>query len=65
MPEGVIRRKTDRGFGFIQTDSGKDLFFHMSAIEEGSFDDLVEGQRVSYVEGTGPKGARADSVRPL
>jgi CspA family cold shock protein len=65
MAQGIIKRKTDRGFGFIETNKGKDLFFHMSAVEGCSFDDLSEGQSVEYVEGTGPKGPRAESVRPL
>lgn len=64
MSEGTIKRLTDRGFGFIDTGAGKDLFFHMSAVE-GSFDDLREGQRVEFVEGQGPKGPCAESVRPL
>jgi CspA family cold shock protein len=65
MSEGTIKRITDKGFGFIQTASGKDVFFHMSSVEGVSFNELSEGQRVSYVEGTGPKGARAENVRPL
>ena len=65
MSEGTIKRKTDRGFGFIDTGSGKDLFFHMSAVEGASFDDLFEGQRVSFTEGQGQKGPRAEEVRPI
>jgi CspA family cold shock protein len=65
MSEGTIKRLTDKGFGFIQTASGSDVFFHMSAVEGVSFNELREGQRVSYVEGNGPKGPRAENVRPL
>ena len=65
MAEGTIKRLTDRGFGFIDTGSGKDLFFHMSAVEEVSFDQLSEGQRVTYTTGEGPKGPRAENVKPL
>ena len=65
MSEGTIKRKTDRGFGFIDTGTGKDLFFHMSAVEGGSFDDLYEGQRVTFTEGQGQKGPCADRVRPV
>jgi len=64
MAEGTVKRLTDRGFGFIDTGSGKDLFFHMSAVE-GRFEDLREGQRVEFVEGMGQKGPCAESVRPL
>jgi CspA family cold shock protein len=65
MSEGTIKRLTDKGFGFIQTAAGSDVFFHMSAVEGVSFNELHEGQRVSYVEGNGPKGPRAENVRPL
>lgn len=65
MSEGTIKRVTAKGFGFIQTDNGSDVFFHMSSVEGISFNDLQEGQRVSYVEGNGPKGPRAENVRPI
>ena len=67
MPEGTIKRLTDKGFGFIDTGGAKDLFFHMSALKDSgvSYDELEEGQRVEYVEGQGPKGPAADSVTPL
>jgi CspA family cold shock protein len=63
MAEGKIKRLTDKGFGFIETGSGKDLFFHMSAVEGARFEDLQEGQRVSFNEGQGPKGPRAENVK--
>jgi len=65
MAEGTIKRLTEKGFGFIDTGSGKDMFFHMSALEGVRFEELHEGQRVAYVAGHGPKGPRAESVRPL
>lgn len=65
MAEGTIKRKTDRGFGFIRTEKGQDLFFHMSSVEGTTFDELREGQKVAYVEGRGDKGPRAESVKPL
>ena len=65
MAEGTIKRLTDRGFGFIETSGGNDLFFHMSACEECRFDELREGQRVSFNEGRGPKGPRAENVRVI
>ena len=63
MSEGTIKRVTDKGFGFIDTGKGADLFFHMSAIEGARFEDLQPGQRVTYEEGQGPKGPRAEHVR--
>jgi len=65
MAEGTIKRLTDKGFGFIETGSGKDLFFHMSAVEGVRFEDLKQGQRVSFMEGQGPKGPRAENVKVL
>jgi cold shock protein len=63
MAEGKIKRLTDKGFGFIETGSGKDMFFHSSNVEGVSYEELQEGQRVSYTEGVGPKGPRAENVK--
>jgi len=65
MAEGTIKRLTDKGFGFIDTGSGKDMFFHMSACDGVRFDELQEGQQVSFEVGEGPKGPRAENVRVL
>jgi len=63
MPEGTIKQLTTKGFGFISDGTGKDMFFHSSALEDTSFDELQEGQQVSYNVGQGPKGPRAENVR--
>ena len=63
MAEGTIKRLTDRGFGFIDTGGDKDIFFHSSNLEGVAFDQLSEGQRVSYTEGRGEKGPRAENVK--
>jgi CspA family cold shock protein len=65
MAEGTIKRVTDKGFGFIDTGKGQDLFFHMSAVQGVRFEDLRPGQRVSFTEGQGPKGPRAENVKPI
>lgn len=65
MAEGSIKRLTDKGFGFIATASGKDLFFHTSALQGVTFEELRPGQRVEFTEGQGPKGPRAEVVRLL
>ena len=54
MAEGTIKRLTDKGFGFIETGNGTDIFFHMSSLEGVSYEELQEGQRVSFTEGQGP-----------
>lgn len=63
MSEGTIKRLTDKGFGFISNGSGTDMFFHMSAVEGVRFEDLREGQKVTFNETQGPKGPRAENVR--
>jgi cold shock protein len=61
---GTIKRKTDKGFGFIAAPDGTEYFFHQSGCVQTSFDDLREGQRVSFTVGQGPKGPRAENVKP-
>jgi CspA family cold shock protein len=65
MAEGTIKRLTEKGFGFIDTGTGDDIFFHMSNLEDVSFEELREGQKVSFTKGSGPKGPRAENVRVL
>ena len=65
MAEVTIKKVTDKGFGFIETSPGKDIFFHMSSVQGARFEDLRPGQRVSFTEGTGPKGPRAENVKPI
>jgi CspA family cold shock protein len=65
MAEGTIKRLTDKGFGFIDTGSNQDMFFHSSNVEDVRYDELREGQQVTYTEGRGPKGPRAENVRPV
>lgn len=59
--DGTIKRITDKGFGFITTPEGTEYFFHHSACS-ASFDELREGQTVSFTVGQGPKGPRAENV---
>ena len=63
MAEGTIKRLTDKGYGFINTGGGKDLFFHSSSLQGVSFDELREGQKVSFTEGQGEKGPCAENVK--
>ena len=65
MAEGTIKRLTDRGFGFIETADRTDMFFHMSAVEGTTFEQLQEGNRVSFEIGEGPKGPCAEKVQVI
>ena len=62
MPQGIVKKLTDRGFGFIDT-GGKDLFFHKSAMQNATFEELREGQAVEFDEGKSEKGPCAENVR--
>ena len=69
MPKGKIRKLiSDRGFGFITTEEGKDLFFHRSQLQGLDFSSLREGQEVEYEAGTGrggrPEAAKVKSASP-
>jgi CspA family cold shock protein len=61
--EGVIKRiVAEKGYGFIRTHDGKEeYFFHRSACSS-RFDELVEGQNVTFTVVNSPKGPRAESV---
>ena len=64
VANGTIKRLVrDRGFGFIRDDGGQEWFFHRSAVEAGSFDQLNEGQRVTFDEEPSQKGPRAGNIR--
>jgi CspA family cold shock protein len=61
---GTIKRiVSDKGFGFVQAGDGAEYFFHQSACADTRFDDLREGQPVTFDKGQGPKGPRAENVR--
>jgi CspA family cold shock protein len=60
---GTIKRLlNEKGFGFIATAEGIEYFFHQSACAGMTFDELREGQTVSFTIGQGPKGPRAENV---
>ena len=63
MNKGKIARVTDRGFGFISQDGEeKDLFFHASELQDIDFNDLQEGDDVTFEIADGPKGQNAVNV---
>jgi CspA family cold shock protein len=64
MAEGTVKWFNEKkGFGFIETEEGKDLFVHFSAIQDSGFKTLREGQRVSFDVEKGPKGPSAVNVK--
>jgi CspA family cold shock protein len=64
VANGTIKRLVrDRGFGFIRDDGGQEWFFHRSSVTSGQFEQLNEGQRVSFDEEPSAKGPRAGNIR--
>ena len=61
---GTIKTlRAEKGFGFINDSTGKEFFFHQSAIYGEGIDKLREGDSVEFEIGQGPKGPRAENVR--
>jgi len=61
---GTIARLTDRGFGFIKPAEGdKDVFFHARSLVDVMYDDLREGETVTFDLEEGPKGPSAVNVK--
>jgi len=61
--EGVIKKLTDKGFGFITPDGdGKDLFFHSNDVNSPEFNELNEGDRVTFEMEDSDKGPKAVNV---
>ena len=69
MPAGTIKKLVqDKGFGFIATNDGTDVFFHHTTVADQGFDNLEIGQQVEFTVdaqgGNKGKGPRAASVTP-
>jgi CspA family cold shock protein len=63
MEEGKIARLTDRGYGFISREGvDKDLFFHSNELKNAEFNDLREGDLVTFDVAESPKGPNATNV---
>ncbi len=65
MPSGKVKWFNEsKGFGFIEQDSGEDVFVHYTSIQGDGFKTLREGQRVDFEVIQGPKGLKAENVNP-
>jgi CspA family cold shock protein len=66
MRKGTVKWFNEsKGFGFISSDDGDDVFVHYSAIAGDGFKSLVEGDSVSFEVEEGPKGLKAANVMKL
>ena len=63
MSQGTIARLTDKGFGFIKVEGQeKDLFFHSNELQNVKFDELREGDTLTFDIAQSPKGPNAVKV---
>ena len=61
--KGVVKWfNAAKGYGFIQRETGEDVFVHFSAIQTSGYRSLDEGSQVSFVVKKGPKGLQAEDV---
>lgn len=66
MARGTVKWFNDtKGFGFIQQETGEDVFVHYTAITGEGFKTLKEGQEVEFEITEGPKGPQAANVVKL
>ena len=66
MATGTVKWfSNQKGYGFITTDEGKDIFVHYSAVEGDGFKTLQEGMKVQFGVTQGPKGEQAPKVSKL
>ena len=66
MPTGTIKKLvSDRGFGFIAAEDGREYFFHRTGLDTSlNFDSLTGGERVTFEIDPSQKGPRANRVKP-
>ena len=63
MPSGTVKWFNDKkGFGFIESDDGGDVFVHHTSIQGSGFKSISEGERVTFEVEQGQKGPKASNV---
>jgi len=65
MAKGKVKWfSNQKGYGFITSEEGKDIFVHYSVIKGDGYKTLKEGQEVEFEVSQGPKGEQANNVMP-
>lgn len=62
MKGEIVRLVRDRGFGFIRTENGREIFFHATGLVGGSFETLSEGEQVEFDVEPDPRSSRERAV---
>ena len=66
MNSGTVKWfNSEKGFGFITGEDGKDVFAHFSQIQSSGYKSLEEGQEVSFEITQGPKGPQAENIQVI
>jgi CspA family cold shock protein len=61
--EGTVKWfSSEKGYGFIESNEGKDIFVHFSAIQMDGYKNLEEGQKVQFEVADGNRGPQAENV---
>jgi CspA family cold shock protein len=64
MAKGTIKTlMVNKGYGFIHTEQGNDLFFHRNSLQGLDFSSLKEGQAIEYEAGTGRRDGRPEATK--
>jgi len=65
VPKGTVKTVLrDRGFGFIRSEEGSEIFFHRTSLQGMQFEDVREGLSVEFEVEEAARGPRANNVRP-
>jgi len=65
-PYGIIKKIfPEKGYGFLTTPEGREIYFHRNSVVNGKFKDLEAGSKVRFVEAEGEKGPQASTLKPF
>ena len=66
QPTATVREvRPEEGYGFLQTEDGREIYFHQNSVLDSAFGRLKPGERVTFVEEEGDKGPQASTVKIL